>query len=158
MQVTDEVRWTAFDFAFATGLILAVGLPLDWILRRTVSLAVRAGAALALGTGFLLVWANGAVGLIGSENEAVNLLYYVVLAIGLAGAAAARFRPRGTATALVATAVAQGAVAAGALVGGWGAPENGPIEVVAVNAVFVLLWLTAAALLAQAPRDAATAG
>ena len=56
----------------------------------------------------MLVWINLAVGIIGSEDNPANLMYGGVLAVGVAGAVAARFRPGGMARALAATALAQG--------------------------------------------------
>jgi hypothetical protein len=44
-------------------------------------------AGVALATDFLLVWINGVVGIIGSEQEDANLLHGAVLAVGLLGAA-----------------------------------------------------------------------
>ena len=91
-------------------------------MRKTGNAAYRWAAGLALATAFLLVWVNGAVGIIGSEDNDVNLLYYGVLAIGFVGTLFARFRPRGMAFAMAATALAQAAVAVGALVAGMGRP------------------------------------
>ncbi|WP_412062114.1 serine hydrolase domain-containing protein [Rubrivirga sp. IMCC45206] len=152
-RVTDEVTWTLFDFAVAAGLLAAVGLAFEAVARRTASTPYRWGAALALGTAFILVWALGAVGVIGSEDEPVNLLYFGVLAVGAIGAALARLRPRGMARALAATAAAQAAVAVGALVGGWGTPLHGALEVVVINAGFVALWAAAAACFLRAARE-----
>ncbi len=66
--------------------------------------------------------ANGAVGIIGSEDNDANMLYFGVLAVGVVGALMARFRPIGMMLALIATALAQMLVAVIALTAGWGAP------------------------------------
>ena len=151
MRLTDEVNWSAGDFVFAAVLVLAVGLPLDLAVRKSSDLAYRAGAALALGTAFLIVWINGAVGIIGSENDAVNLLFVAVLAVGVIGALAARFRPLGLSRALAATALAQAMVAVGALVAGWTTVETTPVEIVALW-VFVALWAASASLFRVSAR------
>jgi len=150
MQFTEEVNWTASDFAFAGALLLGVGVAYEAAMRQGGGAAHRWAMRLALGAGFLLVWTNGAVGIIGSEANEVNLLYYGVLAVGAAGVVLARFRPRGMAVAMAATALGQASVAVGALVAGAGAPENGPVEIVVVNALFVVLWLASAALFRRA--------
>lgn len=155
MQFTDEVHWTAFDFAFAGAVLLGVGLAFELVVRKTVDGTYRIAAGVALAAALLLVWSNGAVGIIGSEANGVNLLYYGVLAIGVVGALVARFRPRGMAGAMAVTALAQAAVAAGALVAGLASPQSGPFEIVALNGFFVALWAGAAVLFREAARGAA---
>jgi hypothetical protein len=92
MQFTSEVNWTAEDFIFAIVMIGTVGLVFELAVRMTSNWAYRAGAACALAAGFLLVWINGAVGMIGSEGNPNNLLFGLVLLVALLGAVAARFR------------------------------------------------------------------
>ncbi len=144
--------WTVGDYVFAAVLLLGVGLPFDLVMRKADSAAYRAASGLGLAAGLLLVWVNGAVGILGSEDNDANLLYFGVLAIGFVGALLARFRPRGMAYAMAATALAQTAVAVGALVAGWGGPESGPFEVVAGNGFFVALWAGSAALFRKAAQ------
>lgn len=63
MQFTEEVNWTAFDFAvFGTMLALAGGA-LELVVRLTRRQAVRVVAGTAIAVAFLLAWAHGAVGL-----------------------------------------------------------------------------------------------
>ena len=93
MRFTDEVDWTAFDFVFMAALLGGVGLGLELAVRKTRNVAYRMAACAALAAAFLLIWINGAVGIIGSEQEDANLLYGGVLGVALIGAAAARFRP-----------------------------------------------------------------
>ncbi len=68
--------------------------------------ACRSAVGVALATAVILMWVNGAVGVIGSENNDANLMYFGVLAVGIIGAVIARFQPRGMALALFATALA----------------------------------------------------
>ena len=72
--------------------------------RKTGNTAYRSGVGLALLAAFLLVWVNGAVGIIGSEDNDANVVYYGVLAVGLIGALIARFEPQGMSRAMIATA------------------------------------------------------
>jgi hypothetical protein len=158
MRFTKEVNWTAFDFACAAGLLGTVGLGLELTVRRSSSTAYRLGAALALALALLLVWINGAVGIIGSEREAANLLFGVVLAVATAGAFAARFRPEGLAKAMAAAALAQILVPAAALAfGAGGAALILAPEVIGLTAVFTALWLLAAWLFRKAAATAAAA-
>lgn len=161
MQFSDDVDWTAGDFIFAALLLISVGIPFELVVRKTEDAAYRAGAGVALVTAFLLLLANGAVGIIGSEDDAVNLLYHGVLTIAFVGTLAARFRARGLAYAMAATALAQAAVAVGALVAGLAAvAKGGVVEVVTVNGFFVALWAGSAALFREAvsPHPPAAAG
>jgi hypothetical protein len=92
MQFTSEVNWTPADFIFAIVMIGTVGLVFELAVRMSSNWAWRAGAACALAAGFLLVWINGAVGMIGSEGNPNNLLFGIVLLVALLGAFVARFR------------------------------------------------------------------
>lgn len=107
MVFTDEVDWTLFDFVVMGSLLLGTGFSFVLISRNLDNVAYRAGVGTAAVTGFLLVWVTLAVGIIGSENHPANLLYGGVLAIGAAGAATSRFRPRGMSYTMFVTATAQ---------------------------------------------------
>jgi hypothetical protein len=155
MQFDSGVNWTAFDFAFAAGLMLAVGIPLELAFRRSSDKDYRTAVGVALAAGFLLMWINGAVGILGSENNDANVMYDGVLAIAFIGAIIARFQPRGMAVAMSIAAIAQASTAVIALVLGLGAPESSPRQVVSLNAFFVALFVTSAVLFQQAGRRAA---
>ncbi len=158
MQFTDEVNWEVADFAFAAALLVGVGVPYELAVRKTGNAAYRAAVGVALAAAFLLVWVNGAVGIIGSEDNDANLMYGGVLAVGVIGALIARFRPRGMARALFATALAQAAVATVALIAGWGSPSSGPLEIVALNGFFVALFVGSALLFREAARGGSERG
>ena len=151
MRFTDEVDWTAMDFAtFGTMLLLACGA-YELAARSHGDRMYRAGAALAVAGGFFLVWVNLAVGIIGSERNPANLMFAGVLAVAIVGPAVARGRPRGMAYAMFATALAQATVGVLALVGGSG----DALRLVALTGFFVAIWLGAAALFRMAAREPA---
>ncbi|WP_347302781.1 hypothetical protein V5740_12370 [Croceibacterium sp. TMG7-5b_MA50] len=110
MRFTSEVDWTASDFVFATVMLGGVGLTFELAVRASGSRAYRGGAAVALGAGLLLLWANAAVGIVGDEERPINLWFTLVPLLGLFASIGARFRPGGMAAAMLATAVAQVAV------------------------------------------------
>jgi hypothetical protein len=110
MQFTREVQWTAADFVFAILLLGGVGAAFEMAVRATPSHAYRGGAAIALGAGLMLLWANGAVGIVGDEGQRINLWFDLIPLLALFGAIGARFRARGMAAAMMATAAAQIAV------------------------------------------------
>lgn len=116
MRFTHEVAWTASDFGLAILLIGSVGVVYELVARMTGNASYRAAISIALLTGFLIVWSNLAVGIIGDEGNPANLAFFGVLAIAIAGAYVARLQPEGMARALFATAFAQLLVSAIALV------------------------------------------
>ena len=152
MQVTDQVGWNLADFIFAGVLVAGVGAIYEMTVRMTGDRSYRAAVAVALAAAFSLVWVNGAVGVIGSEDNPANLMYGGVLTVGIVGAVLARFQPAGMARAMVATALVQMLVAVIALVAGFGSVASGPLEVLSLNAAFAVLWLVAAWLFRRAAR------
>jgi hypothetical protein len=151
MQFTDEVKWDGLDFIFAAVMIGGTGLAFELAVRASASFAYRFGVAVALAAGFLLIWINGAVGIIGDEDNPANLMYGGVLAAALIGAIVARFRPAGMVRAMLVAASAQALIAAIASIGGLGASEPpGPLGILALNGFFVLLWLFSAAMFRKA--------
>ncbi len=146
MQFSDEVNWTVGDFAIAGVLLIGTGLVFEFVVGRSGDITYRAGWGVALLAAVLLVWVNGAVGIIGSEGNSANLMYGGVLAVGVIGVLLARFESRRMAWALFATAAAVALVAVIALVAGLGAPASGPVEIIVINAFFVILFVCAALL------------
>ncbi|WP_206664815.1 hypothetical protein [Dankookia rubra] len=145
MPFTEEVRWTGSDFA-VFGVMLAVPLgALELAVRATRSMAYRAAVAVVLGAAFLMTWVNLAVGIIGSEDNSLNLVFFGVLAIGIVGAFIARFQPRGMARAMAAMAVAHIVVAVAALIGGH--------VTVVLTGSFVGAWFLSAWLFRRAAKD-----
>lgn len=157
MRFTNEVTWTAFDFATLGVLLAGVGLGLELAVRGSGNIAYRSAAGLALAAAFLLILVNGAVGIIGSEREDANLLYGFVLAAALAGAILARFRPAGMAKAMAAAALVQAVVPAVALAV---LPEAKHVvwapDVPVLTFFFAALWLGSAWLFRQAARGQTT--
>lgn len=155
MRFTSEVAWDTADFV-VMGLMLGIACGLyelaAWLSDDP---AYRAAFGIAVVTGFLTVWVNLAVGMFGSENNPLNLLFGAVLLVAAVGALLARFRARGMARAMTATAFAQllGAVI-GLVVGlTGGADEVGGPRVgfeALLTACFALPWLASAGLFRHA--------
>jgi hypothetical protein len=145
MRFTDAVNWTGADFLFAGVLIGGVGILFELIVRMSRNHAYRAGAGFALAAAFLIVWANGALGMIRDEDNPYNLLFGGVILVALAGAVAARFAPAGMARAMAAAGLAHLAVAAL----GAAADPRGAV----FSLAFAAPWLLAAALFRKAARD-----
>jgi hypothetical protein len=152
MQLTDEVAWSPADFVLAALLIGGAGLAWELAARKARGRAYRAAAGVALAASIFLVWVNGAVGIIGSEDNPANLMHGGVLAVGVVGAAFARSEPTGMARALWATALAQALVPLLALAAGADFTGSGPLEIVAITALFAAFWLASALLFKRAAR------
>jgi hypothetical protein len=154
MQFTDEVDWTVFDFLFMGVLLGGVGIALELAVRKTRNAVYRTAAGVALAATILLIWINGAVGIIGSEQEDANLLYGGVLAVALIGAIMARFRPAGMAPAMSSTALAQALVP---VIASTFWPESKALvwspEVPALTGFFAAMWLISAWLFRKAARE-----
>ncbi|HEY0628220.1 MAG TPA: hypothetical protein VGD23_02725 [Sphingomicrobium sp.] len=146
MQFTREVSWTAGDFLFAAMMFGLVGLTIELAVRTSRSPSYRGGVGAAVAASFLIVWANGAVGMIGNEDNPYNLLFLGVIMVALLGSVLARFRARGMAIAMVTAAAAQVAIG----IGGISTDIRGGI----LSMLFAGLWLLSAALFRNAARDA----
>ncbi len=149
MSFTDEVNWRVGDFVIAGVLLFgALGI-YEIAVRKTGDAAYRAGVGVAVAAALLLLWVNGAVGLTDGPADG---LYPAVVAVGVAGAFLARFRPRGMAVALLATALAMVLVGVIALVAGRVPAHNSAFEVLALTAFFAVLFAGAAWLFREAAR------
>lgn len=150
MQFTGEVNWTAEDFIAAGIMLGGAGLGTEFLVRRSSGHAYRLGAVLAVLAAFLTVWANLAVGMIGDEGNPYNLLFGVVIVIGVLGMILARFRAAGMAGAMLVAGIAHASVSAFGL----SADLRGGLSSMA----FAGLWLLAAAFLWKASREQTPAG
>lgn len=138
MQFTSEVQWDETDFiAFGIMLTIAAGL-WDLATRMRGGLFYRGGAALAVIAGFLTIWANLAVGMIGSEDNSFNLIFMGVVALSLIGAGLVRFRAAGMAWVMLAAAAVQ---LGGSVVGWFSDPRGGVF-----SAFFAGFWFLSSIL------------
>jgi hypothetical protein len=155
MQFTHEVNWTASDFLVMGVLLFGAGLTYVLIARMGNNATYRMAAAVGVAAGLLLVWANLAVGLVGSEHNPANLLYGSVLAVALIGAFAARFRPLGMSNAMFAASLTYVVVTVIALfiwtpTGAGAEPQAHMVNVVVANAVFAAIWAVSGLLFRRA--------
>lgn len=144
-RVSDEMKWDSADFILV-GLMLAAACGIwELAMNKTRNWSYAAAAILAGGTAFLLFLVNGAVGILRSEGNPVNLLYFGVLTLALGGAIIVRFQAEGLARAMAVTAGAQ--IAIGAL----GVMLFPDVKGFLVGtAMFVPLWLASAWLFRRA--------
>lgn len=140
MQFTREVNWTVSDFVFAAIIFGIVGGLLELAVSVTRNRYARAGAFFAVLAGFVVIWANGAVGMIGNEDNPVNLWFGAVLLVAITGAIVARFKPGAMANAMFAAGALQ--VAIGLFAGIFGTDLHGGI----FTTILAVLWLIAGTL------------
>jgi len=133
------------------GLVLLIaGLIMLLVASRNRSGAYKLAAGVATAASLLLVWANLAVGFIGSEDNPMNLLYGAVLAVGFIGAMVARLRPLGMMKAMLAAALTQFAVPFVALLLKQPELTMGVLWVIVLNTLFAGLWVAAGLLFRRA--------
>ena len=147
MQFTAEVNWTGSDFVFAALLLGFLGGAVEFAVYGARSVPARLGLAIAALAAFLTLWSNAAVGIIGAEDESLNIGFPLMVAGGLVAGLATRFRPRAMQAITAVLAVAQivmGVVATQAMPGHgveWG-----------VLGFFALLWGGASLAFRRAAR------
>ena len=66
MRVSDGFKWSWFDFTIAGILLLGTGLACEIVLRKVKRLEYRLAICAAILLALLVVWAEIAVGLIGT--------------------------------------------------------------------------------------------
>ncbi|HEX2099533.1 MAG TPA: hypothetical protein VHF69_02650 [Candidatus Synoicihabitans sp.] len=142
--------WDIADFVIVWVILAAAVAGYQLVASRAYNQTYRLATGLAVVTGVFLLWVNGAVGLIGSENNPANAMYLGVLLIGLIGVAIARLRPLGMARALFATAAAQFLVPVVALLLWRPDFSPGVVQVFTLNFAFVLAFVASALLFRHA--------
>src|SRR6476469_5324261 len=98
------VDWTLGDFIFAGVLFAIIGGLAELGVRLTPNRTYRAGFFLGLLGLFVVIWVNLAVGIVGSEQNPANNLFFGALLVGILGSAIAKLRAKGLSIAMFATA------------------------------------------------------
>lgn len=157
MQFTDEVDWSAGDFIIMGALIFSTGLSFVLVTRFAPNFIYRAAIGLALGTTFFMVWANLAVGLIGSGPHLGNLMYLGVVAVVIISSSQARFKAAGMQRAMTYSALSLMLLAVIALVARMDEyPGSSVTEILGVNGFFAVLYILAGSFFREAGREPAT--
>lgn len=155
--LSGDFGWTGFDFMILAVILLAGCVLFDLAARRAPNLAYLAASGAALASGFGLFVVNGAVGLVGSEDEGANLLFALVILVAIIGAVSARGRADRLSRAMLAAAAAQVLVSAAvlAIVGDADAADM-RIEIAGLT-LFALLWAASGWLFRRSSRESALA-
>lgn len=62
MQLTNEIAWTASDFAAAAAMLAIIGVAFEMIFRSPLRLPIKVVLLAAVLAVVALIWAQGAVG------------------------------------------------------------------------------------------------
>ena len=155
-QLSDEVNWDATDFLIMGSILVFIATAYELIARKSEKIKYRAGFGIGLLGAFLLIWVNGAVGIIGNEGQDVNLLFVAVLLVGLVGSLLVKFKARGMAKTLFAVAAIQMAVPIAGLII-WPPPDTswspGVFGVFLMCGFFAMLFLVSGLLFQQADKE-----
>ncbi len=140
MAFTDEVNWSVMDFLVFGAILLAACGAIEWARQHSSRPSYLLGVAVAVAAAFLLVMAQGAVGLLGDGDDPLNLLFMVAPAIAVIGSGLVRGRARPMSRVMAAAALLHALAGLAALAAGWQ-------EAWIATAPFVGLWLLSAWLL-----------
>lgn len=106
MRFTSEVDWTLGDFIFAALMLAALCGLVQLAVRRSSRAMYRWAMALAALGGFAVIWVNLAVGIVASEDNDYNLVFFVIILATIAASALVRIRAGAMAKILPLTALA----------------------------------------------------
>lgn len=141
MQFSNEVEWSVGDFVIMGILIFSVGVLFLLVTRYTTNLVYKAAMCGAIGSTFLLIWSNMAVGLIGAGPHMGNMMYIGVVAIVIIGTFFSKFTAHGMELAMFAAAGSLVLLAGIALLANMDEyPGSSVTEIIAVNAFFAFLF------------------
>lgn len=152
-QFSTRAQWNE-SMAYSLILLFIGGSYESWRWLKTCNRIYRLAFSMGLLGILLLGWVSGAVGIIGSENNSVNLMYWAIPVVWIIGSFVSRFKPRGMAFTLSATAIIQFLIPVVALIisseVSWG--NAGVIGVFIVNTFFAILFASSGLLFLRATR------
>jgi len=145
MQFSKEIAWGPEDFAILGALLVLLCVTVELAARVSSKRYFLAGVVLAGIGGFALIFINLAVGIIGSEEDPRNLVYYAIPALGFLGAIVGRFRS----TVLIRLLMVMTAIQLSAA---FLAPADMVRIMIPFTGLFVGLWLSSALLIQRSTR------
>ncbi len=89
------MNWTLLDYVLFTLLLSGPLIALWYFLRSERKVFYRLGVLFAAVGVFLVLWVNGAVGILGEAGSHASMIYVVIPFIALAGAFKTRARTKG---------------------------------------------------------------
>ncbi|PJE51134.1 MAG: hypothetical protein COV29_02570 [Candidatus Yanofskybacteria bacterium CG10_big_fil_rev_8_21_14_0_10_36_16] len=147
----DEVQWNE-TVAFGVMFLIVGGAYELWQWLKTRNKLYCFAFIMGFFGVFLLGWVSGAVGIIGSEDNSVNSMYWAVPIVGFIGSLLSRFKSHGMAYTLFVVALIQFLVPVVALIispeVSWG--NAGVVGVFIVNFIFAAIFAVSGLLFRKA--------
>ena len=147
----DGVDWGPEDFIAATILLGGAGLVTEALVRVSRDWNYRIAVGLMTFGALFTLWSNLAVGIVGSEDNAFNLGYFLIVPLLALGATLVRLRPAGMAGLARVAAIFYAAMGMAAFAAGMAEPAP---FIAGIHAVFVTLFIVASLLFDRAARRA----
>jgi hypothetical protein len=148
--ITAEMEWTLIDYVLVWVMLSVAGTTYKLVSRLSTDFTYRAAVALAAVTGLLMVWSNLAVGIIGNEDNAINVVYFIIIMVGFIGAFWVRFQSKGLSRVLGFMVFLLAAVCTYALLSGMQhIPESSVMQIIGVHMFFITPLLISAILFHQ---------
>jgi len=148
--ITSEMQWTLSDYILAWVMFFVAGLSYALVSRLSSDYRYRAAVGLAAFTGLFMVWSNLAVGIVGNEDNPFNLVYFILIMIGLVAAFWVRFDARGLSRVALGMCFLLAAIAVYAVFSGMqDIPESSTSQIIGVHMFFITPLLISAILFHQ---------
>lgn len=141
--ITNKIQWNE-TIVYSIILVLIPSIYELWQWLKIQNKFYRIAFCIWIFWAFLIIWINGAVGIIGSEDNPANLMYAAVLITWLIGSILSLLKPRGMAYTLFTVSIIQILVPLFALFiwpakVSWG--EAGVLEVLIFNSIFAIIFI-----------------
>jgi hypothetical protein len=101
------VDWSFGDFVLMGTMLFVACSVVEVGAHLADNFAYLCGFIFAVGTGFVTVWVNIAVGMIQDEGNPMNLVFLGVLVVAIVGTLLARFKASGMSTVMLVTGATQ---------------------------------------------------
>ena len=152
--LSEEMDWSPFDYILVWIMLFLTGSAYSFVTRNSKDAVYRIAVGLAVVSGLMLTWVNLAVGLIGSEDNPINLSYFFILALGILASFMMRFRAVYMTMILVSMAFGMVIVALVALfMNMQSLPHSSVTQIIGVTGFFIMPLLVAAILFYQSHID-----
>ncbi len=152
--ITAEMQWTFSDYVLVWVMLFVAGTTYTLVSRLSSDYTYKAAVALASVTGLFMVWSNLAVGIIGNEDNAINVVYFVIIMVGFIGAFWVRFQSKGLSRVLIGMCILLATIAMYALLSGMQhIPESSTMQIIGVHMFFITPLAIAAILFHQHSKD-----
>jgi len=152
MQFSQEVAWTPADFLIAGTLLFITGSSYVMITQNAKHLAYKVAIGLMLFSILFLIWSNLAVGIIGAEDNPINLWYFGVVLISISGMLLSRFKPTGLAYTLLTMITGIAVITLTVLLRG--IQSESLFEILGINLLFIILFGLAGNLFLYSAKNA----